>query len=90
MQTSELGLILELGLPNTSYCSSHLERCCRFTHVTRAEGKLQSSYRRQSRSIGGVRLLHPRGLKLLGLKNYLFCVTSPPAVRKVDGLPPAP
>eukprot|EP00959_Pyramimonas_sp_CCMP1952_P305217 6387392-Pyramimonas_sp.AAC.1 len=27
MQRSELCLILELGLPNYSYCSSHLERC---------------------------------------------------------------
>ena len=74
MQRSELGLILELGLPNYSYCSSHLQGSCHFTHVTRAVEELQSSYRRQCRSIGGVRLLHPRGLKLLGLKNYFFGV----------------
>eukprot|EP00959_Pyramimonas_sp_CCMP1952_P287205 6006179-Pyramimonas_sp.AAC.1 len=60
MQRSELGLTLELGLPIYSYYSSHLGRCCRFSHVTRAVGELQSSYRRDSRSIGGVRLLHPR------------------------------
>eukprot|EP00959_Pyramimonas_sp_CCMP1952_P136484 2856332-Pyramimonas_sp.AAC.1 len=36
---SELGLILELGLPNYSYSSSYLERRCRFTHVTRAVGE---------------------------------------------------
>eukprot|EP00959_Pyramimonas_sp_CCMP1952_P108420 2267181-Pyramimonas_sp.AAC.1 len=77
MQRSELGLILELGLPNYSYGSSHL--CCRLTHATRAAGELQSSHRRQSRSIGGVRLLHPKGSS-----------TSHPAVTKVDGLPPAP
>eukprot|EP00959_Pyramimonas_sp_CCMP1952_P255154 5329414-Pyramimonas_sp.AAC.1 len=59
-RVSELGLILELGLPNYSDSSSHLERCCRFTHVNRAVGELRSSYRRQSRSIRGVRLLHLR------------------------------
>eukprot|EP00959_Pyramimonas_sp_CCMP1952_P337943 7076976-Pyramimonas_sp.AAC.2 len=35
---SELGLLLELGLRNYSYRSSHLERCCLFSHVTRAVG----------------------------------------------------
>eukprot|EP00959_Pyramimonas_sp_CCMP1952_P219264 4584535-Pyramimonas_sp.AAC.1 len=53
MERSELGLILELGSPNYSFCSSHLGRCCRLTHVTRAVGELQGSYTRQSRSIGG-------------------------------------
>eukprot|EP00959_Pyramimonas_sp_CCMP1952_P119067 2489528-Pyramimonas_sp.AAC.1 len=48
-------------------------------HVTRAVGELESSYKRQSIRIRGVRLLHPRGSS-----------TSPPAVSKVDGLPPAP
>eukprot|EP00959_Pyramimonas_sp_CCMP1952_P113454 2371014-Pyramimonas_sp.AAC.1 len=42
MQRSELALILELALPNYSYCSSHLERYRRFTHVARAVGELQS------------------------------------------------
>eukprot|EP00959_Pyramimonas_sp_CCMP1952_P458773 9477184-Pyramimonas_sp.AAC.1 len=30
IQSSELGLLPELGLRNYSYCSSHAERCCRF------------------------------------------------------------
>eukprot|EP00959_Pyramimonas_sp_CCMP1952_P261651 5471422-Pyramimonas_sp.AAC.1 len=58
IERSELGLILEPGLPNYSCCSSHPEKCCRSAHATRAVGELQSSYRRQSRNIGGVRLLH--------------------------------
>eukprot|EP00959_Pyramimonas_sp_CCMP1952_P375629 7867294-Pyramimonas_sp.AAC.1 len=44
IQRPELGMILELGLPNY--------------YVNGAVGELQSSYRRQSRSIGGVWLLH--------------------------------
>eukprot|EP00959_Pyramimonas_sp_CCMP1952_P159912 3344577-Pyramimonas_sp.AAC.1 len=31
MQRSEIGLLLELGPQNYSYCSSHLDRNCRFS-----------------------------------------------------------
>eukprot|EP00959_Pyramimonas_sp_CCMP1952_P250396 5233646-Pyramimonas_sp.AAC.1 len=41
MQSSELGVLPELGLRNYSYSSSHLERCCRFLHPTRAVRGLQ-------------------------------------------------
>eukprot|EP00959_Pyramimonas_sp_CCMP1952_P105150 2198040-Pyramimonas_sp.AAC.1 len=57
VERSGIGLILELGLPNYSHCSNHLERCCRFTQVTRAVGASEPG-QKTMQSIGGVRLLH--------------------------------
>eukprot|EP00959_Pyramimonas_sp_CCMP1952_P398531 8350806-Pyramimonas_sp.AAC.1 len=90
MQKSELGLILELGLQNYSYSSSHLERCCRFTHTTRSFESYTARTEDNLEASAAFGCASERS-EIAWAENLFFReALRVSAVTKVDGLPPAP
>ncbi len=80
-QSSELGLLPELGPRTCSYCSSHLERCCRFSALNSgcrgAAGLVITGIDSETSDASACRIQRPElGLILeLGLGNYSFCLS---------------